>query len=306
MLLTLRLWRALINDRGVMPVFRDSYLAYRFTTQTTSGKFTEPRVSLRQRLRQLGLRMLVVMGLLPLGCMAVFCVVPLLALWAAGSSLYYGLALAAEVTDWIVDEHESRTLDLLCVTPPGIFGILWSMCARVLQRHEYLRATYQLLSTLSMTVVLVVVVFGGVLLAHLYTISQPLDGLYALVSLLALVATFYLNFMQSMVLGALVGMLMPTYTRNRLDAPVLAGLTLLSTLTGTLLAAVFLCLWTIPALYTLLGFHTGVMSLTQPVIQLLVFYLMREGVTRYLWRMLTNRLNIALAEIDMILTPAVS
>jgi hypothetical protein len=194
----------------------------------------------------------------------------LLTMMVAFSSVYV-VAWAMSTSDAIIREQERHTYDLFCLAPSGALGANLAICTAVLHRDDTLGWLGVLRKLLS--AVLLIVLFSILLT----TISRQIipDGFEVLrlsLDMVALVIVSYVDHVQSVVLGSLVGMLTPIFSRTRYDATVLAG-------------GLFLAFQAITLLVALVLLRGSLM------ITLLVFCLTREFFIALLWRVLAYCLN---------------
>jgi hypothetical protein len=214
----------------------------------------------------------------PLACAAVYMI-----LFGTASGMYWAL----RVSGAIARERERGTYELLSTSPYGPFSASWAVCTGCqyydqtfkgvgAQRVWYARAFF--LTMLLFSAIAAQVDprnFGGRSL-------ETLVGVTVIAFTLAL--AFYMDDVQSTVTGSLVGMIVPQFTRNRLDARVGAfvGFVLLQ-------ASVYLLVWwasfsLLPQINEALGVRPFIVL---PCEQVLAFFAIREVVIRVLWGMTT-------------------
>ena len=194
-----------------------------------------------------------------------------------------GFASTTYVGGWMVrlsiaisQEHAHRTFDVLCLLPSGALGASWAICASHLHHSDILGwiGPFRKL-------------FAGLflfLLLMLLLTARPAGGdsgftqsLRLLLDMMALGIVLYSDHVQSVVIGAMVGMLVPVYSRDRPD-------------TGFWAAGTFLVAQAIPYLTALLILHLAV-DFTPVALSLLVFSLLREILIVVLWRWLAFAMN---------------
>jgi len=202
----------------------------------------------------------------------------LLLIMIVAFSTAYVVTWAMSISDLIIREHERRTYDLLCMSPAGALGVNWAICTGILHRNDVLGWLGVLRKLMA---ALLLIVLFSILLTTASRQSLPdLSQLFRLsLDIVMLAAASYVDHVQSVVLGSLVGMLVPVYNRTRLDAAVLAGRIFLALQIFTLLAA----------LVILPGSYQGESS--PLLLTLLVCYLTREIFIVVLWRALVYPLN---------------
>jgi hypothetical protein len=107
---------------------------------------------------------------------------------------------------------------------------------------------------------------------------------------LTLVVAFDTSTVQSVILSILLGMLTSVSVRDSSARIVATGLFLLFQVFTFLLAWIF-SLFILPAGYQVFHAQGWLADLSEPLLRLLFFFLLREAVNRVLWRMLANHLN---------------
>ncbi|MBZ0292759.1 MAG: hypothetical protein K8L99_09385 [Anaerolineae bacterium] len=176
----------------------------------------------------------------------------------------------------ISQEHTRHTYVPLCLLPSGALGAIWAICAAHLH-HSGIVGWVGLVRKL----------FAGVfmfLLLMLLLTTRPTGDTsnlpqYAqlILDMAALGIVLYTDHVQSAVIGGLVGMLIPAYSRDSLN-------------TGFWAAGVYFAAQTIPYLTALLILRLNA-GFTPVVLSLMVFSLMRDTFIALLWRVLFYSVN---------------
>lgn len=238
----------------------------------------------------------VVVVCLPLVCAAGFGLsrlslpLVLVALVAAStlSSLYVA-AWTAGISAAIGREHERGTYETYSMSPSGALGTSGAIAAAVLNRHD-------LLTWIDLGRRLVSGLLLGILLAALLTtafrqtVSQAVQLIGLLLEMIALAFITYVEHVQAVVLGSLIGILAPIYRRSTVDTPALAVTAFLALQAGTL--AVMLLIW-----HSIKITAVWQDVLTPTLISLGVFYFTRELLIWAVWRLLAARLNASRADL---------
>lgn len=217
--------------------------------------------------------------------------------------LTYGLDCALRVGNAIGREHEQNTYPLLALAPPGPLAAMWTLCTSALYRnHDFMRlrgiVQTSLISGLVGSLVIVAVLL--IMNSELFTLYvQPASLTLAnLVNFLMILGAVYAEYIQSLVLGVLVGLLVSTLTRTRLDISLWAFgiylflqmlVYLLTLLLGFTLLPLLVERLNISGDYTLAGLS---------LLRLVIFCAAREIVIITLWRSLLERLNVTPQELD--------
>lgn len=217
--------------------------------------------------------------------------------------LTYGLDCALRVGNAIGREYEQNTYYLLALSPPGPLAAMWTLCASALYRnHDFMRLRDIVRGTLTSGLVgsLAVAAILLVMNSQVFTIyAQPAAmTLTDLANFLMILGAVYAEYIQSLVLGVLVGLLVSTLTRTRLDASLWAfGLYLL--LQGLVYVLTLLLGFTLlPLLFDALHISGDFTRAGISLLRLLIFCGVREIFIIAMWRVLLERLNITRPELD--------
>jgi hypothetical protein len=221
--------------------------------------------------------------------LAAFLIVPVLLLIFTFNGLIYGLIWGIKISSAIARTYEASIFDVLSLSPAGALGATWAMGTGCLYRN---RAFGDLNFPETWTIRLFVVIFASMALGTISGVRRANElVLPVLIYALVLIAAFYIDDIQSIVLGSLVGMITPLYTRNRVDARLWTmGLYLLmqamTYLSVLLVGFVFLPM--LSARIAITGLHGDVVL---PLLGFTVFYGIREVGIAVLWNHLARRLN---------------
>jgi|FLYN01.1.fsa_nt_gi hypothetical protein len=229
--------------------------------------------------------------------LAAFMVVPFLLLIFTFNGMIYGLVWGVKISTTIAKTYEASIFDVLSLSPSGALGALWAMGTGCLYRN---REFGDLNFPETWTVRLFVVIFASMALGTLSGARRAHElALPVLVYALVLIAGFYVDDVQSIVLGSLVGMLTPLYAHNRVDARMWTmGLYLLIQVV-TYLSALIAGFVILPAIYERLGIDRVSGHIALPLLAFAVFYGLRELAIALLWHNLTERLNADPSELNL-------
>lgn len=211
------------------------------------------------------------------------------------NSIITGMFWAQRISDTIAHENERGVLKLLWLSPPGALGASVAVCTGCLYRratiHQF-RARFKWLIIATLVLGFLFVPLNGAWTWSTHT--HPF--LHKLVIVFTLVIAFRIDGIQSIVLGSLVGMLVPTFVHNRFDTRLLAVVVyvILQFVTIVLL---LLSLLILPGLYRSLEWTTWYVELSPAPVGLLMFCLAREGMIQLMWRVLARRLNALPSEL---------
>lgn len=225
-----------------------------------------------------------------------------LALISAGT--FSGLLALLKTSGLINRQTEQGKDALMGVTPLGLPGMLWALCSFAYHQDSFLKSLRETVRG--------VYVFGFFILivpAFFLSLFVFLDILIAsrssgygelpqtLVGGFGLLFLAYADLVQSILVGCLMGMLAPTYTQRRVDSSGLA--------VGAFLAAQFLS-YALIALIDLvilpqLAAQTAIIDDTGLfLLQISVFFIVREIVLRGLWRLLVHRIEATPTELRIV------
>lgn len=211
---------------------------------------------------------------------------------------------AAIISRTIIQEHRAHTYDLLCLAPEGTLGANWAIASGCLHRGDVFGAL-----RFAMTVSLII---GGGLVALLAMValfmairSTPTVMLITAVRTIAdlgiVLALFYVHYVQSMVLSALVGVCAPALFDNRSDTPWLAFALFELIQFGSYGAFALLHVLIAPAL-TSISPEAWLAYIAAPLVYLLAFTMLREAVILALWELVRIRLNAAPTEREVLMS----
>lgn len=194
-----------------------------------------------------------------------------------------GFASTTYVVSWVVrvsiaisQKHRHQTYEILCVLPSGALGASWAICAAHLHYSP-------IFGWIGLARKLIAGLFLFILLMLLLTARPPEDGsslpqfVQLILDMAALGIVLYTDHVQSVVIGSLIGMLVPVYSRDSLN-------------TGVLVSLLFLSVQVISYLTALLILNLNA-GFTPIVLSLIVFSLLRDVFIVLLWRVLTYSLN---------------
>jgi hypothetical protein len=211
---------------------------------------------------------------------------------------------AAIITRTIVKEHRSHTYELLCIAPEGTLGANWAIACGSLHRGD-------IFGGLRFAIYVALVIGGGLLvlltLIALFMairstpVSTLISAVRTIVDLAVVLALFYIHYVQSMVLSALVGVCAPALFENRSDAPWLAFGLFEVIQFGSYGLFALLHFLIAPALSSITP-DAWLAYILVPVIYLVGFTVLREAIILALWELVRVRLNAAPAEREVLMS----
>jgi hypothetical protein len=217
----------------------------------------------------------------------------------------YGVYWALSIAETILHEQEHGTRDLLCILPVGQLGATWLLATGRLHRRDTFHQVHGtvrglvIIGLITLCLVAAIIVFNLV-----YSQSPPLpvrlQAFATLVTTATVLIGFYVDHVQSLIVGCLVGMIAPTYGSNRVEIRLWTfGVFLL------LQACHYLLFWIVGmiafgSLFDLLQMQGAVSAFLLSLARLGVFFGARDIVIAQLWSSLQRRLNASEYEFDLV------
>ncbi len=205
------------------------------------------------------------------------------------SGTLYGALWAVSISGAILQERNSGTYDLLCVMPEGSFGVNWAICMSCLHQGEAFR---QVNSQEAWTIRLMLMI-PLIITANLALNRWLTDSPVALLWMGVLVLLFYLDHIQSIIMGTLFGLLAPQTSSS--------GDTRLWAIAGVILAQIlsyglFLSIILVNPLLKL-------PPMIPPLLAISAFFILRECIIYAQIRYTLRLFNASASEIRTALNP---
>ena len=217
-------------------------------------------------------------------------------------SAVYGLRWAVQIANSIAHEREAGMYDLLVISPPGALGIGRLVMSACMHRNETLEQT-EAAGTWIMrgffTVVLMLIA-ASISPSIIPPDAELSGGFIVAVYLLTMGLAMYIDHLQSIVLAAEIGILVPSYATRRLDASAAAFILYLVVQVATFMLTLLLGFTIAPKVLEVFQVSGIVSAFALPVARLALFAGSREVVIRYLWRMLVRETDATPSEVEFI------
>lgn len=215
--------------------------------------------------------------------------IPLTAINFVLTGSIYGLVWAFRSGQTIARLRRTGLYDLLCLTPPGPLNINWAVCVSVLYKSIGTSPVdTSALWPARMFLILPLVVYQSIQqdVADRPWLLVLVMGVY----LALFIFWFYIEDVQSTILGGTLGLVIPVHTQDRFEVNVgtIVSYIGLQLLIYMLVILLYILLRRLFDTYILTGWLT---NLGLPALALLALYFIREGVLRLLWRHLAYQLN---------------
>ena len=212
------------------------------------------------------------------------------------SGTLYGMIWSIIVSGTIAIEREYRMYDLLCLSPSGTLGVSWAICMGCLHRNRvFEHVNSQESWSIRIILFIPLVISANVLFGRMF--SNP--GSITAIWLAAFLAVFYLDHVQSIIFGSLFGVLAPHYASNRFDSRLWACTGFLLVQCSSYLILFATSAFFLPALYKALGISGWSAEISLPLLSVAAFYFLREVIMARLWHLVTEQLNAAPVELDV-------
>jgi len=214
----------------------------------------------------------------------------------------HGVEWTLAISDTVAQARSSHMLDLLSTTPRGAIGAVWSLALSQIHRASSFYSRYskrrRIYLSLGTLLLVFIIVLGVMVLPTSSTNTQSFFDLNALfvgvLSSFALLAATYMDYIQSIVISLLTGMIAPSFSRQRFDAQVIGLGGFFVAQFGTYLVTFLVCFLILPTIGRMFDIDSLTLELVLLLPRLLVFFLIREALIVLLWRWLTVRYNEAL------------
>jgi hypothetical protein len=220
----------------------------------------------------------------------------------------YSLIWAVRTSGLIAQERERQTYDLYCVSTEGALGVNWAICMGFLHRDNRLDQIHTVVRSLLSIALLMIVLIALVVVSNagqgnVTPFAQEAVQQYSvmLVHVATVICLIYIDHVHSIVLGCLVGILMPSYTRRRLDAQLGTLGVYLMLQVSTYVLAWIGGLVILPLIYD--EGASGLALISLGIMQVTLFYAIRETMILVLWNKLVQRLNVTPNEEALIPQP---
>ncbi len=209
-----------------------------------------------------------------------------------------GMILTLRISNRIADEQQSRTYDLLCLTPGGTIRTLWAICTGCLHREQ----AFEILNSQEAWIIRLGLFVPFIVSSQLFL--QRLLGLKGGVTIFwaaGFIALFYIDHIQATVFGCLSGML-AAQQASSMDKRLWAVSVFTAFQVCSYLFTIVIGLFVLPNIcgwLTMVGINS---EISQILLTVGIFYLTREGMITLGWQRLMNSTNTQSADIDFLTT----
>ncbi len=208
-----------------------------------------------------------------------------------------GAIWVTNISATIAHAHRQHHFDLLSLTPQGAYGVSWYLCTGTIHRHNWLRTVYQLLSWVIGLVLVLLALAGLMLIVGYVTANDDIirqaqaNVLRDVINIAFIVLALWLDHIQSIVISALLGMMLPTILKDKVQLRTLAPIIYLMTQLLTYLI-VLLLYFVITAIMTGIWGTAFLVSTMIVSLTLISLYLLRETIISVLIRWIHLRYDV--------------
>lgn len=201
----------------------------------------------------------------------------------------YGGNIAVHISTSVSRARSKGHLEILSTTPTGIAGSIWATTSAIYHSRQSLKqlketaqAFYTIASiliTIYITVNFIAGIFTGIeFMRMVRTVTNTIPTLL-------FIGALYIDLLQSIILGCLIGMLVPTYTRNQLDSSAVSFLLFFTIQILYYTAFILIAFWLLPQI---IDWHSNAL---RALVQFVFFFIVREFLISYLWHLLAVRMS---------------
>jgi len=289
--MTLKLWRALNNPPATHPIFVRTVLL--------------PRVVKRHRINSASIFIGFVTSMSEFMPTVLIFLMPIL-LGVCG--LIYGIDCAVRVSQQIAFERKNNTYALLALCPPGALAVCWAMCTSLLYQERQFSRLHEimLISTrIAFTVIIVtlVVVIGITISIVLSSARITLPIITPFINAEALVVLIYSEYIQSTIIGCLVGLIIPTFAVGTTDSFFYSPAVFLLIKIGSYTISLLVGFNLLEGFIQQVGAQSELMNVLLTLVRVVIFVVVQDVVIRLLWRMTIKRTETVPQEAEMALFP---
>lgn len=207
-----------------------------------------------------------------------------------------GMILTLRISNRICEEQQSRTYDLLCLTPGGTIHTLWAICMGSLHREK----AFEILNSQEAWVVRLGLFIPFILSSQLFL--QRVLGLRGGVTLswgLGFILLFYIDHVQATVFACLSGMLAAQHTSS-IDQRLAAVVSFFAFQVCTYLFTIVVSLFILRDVAQWINLLDLGREFSQMLLTVALFYLIREGIISLAWKRLLNATNTRPTDTDFL------
>lgn len=289
--MTRKLWRALRRPPATHPIFRRTVLL--------------PGRRSRRYFSWASMAITLVLSLSDFMPTLLLLLIPIVLLV---SGVLYGIECSMRVSHAIASERQNGTYQLLAMCPPGALAVCWVICTSTVYRNREFERLHEIIQA-SVNIALIGIIILFVLVVTISTAAATPynNGAFTppmLMNIGVVFAVMYWEFIQSVVLGCIIGILISTYTQNGLDASLLAPSVFLLIKMAVYALTALLGLSVLPDVFAYLPLEGSMAGVVLTVLRGLIFIGLQEGAVHVSWQHLVSRVNASRKDVQWALSPS--
>ncbi len=226
----------------------------------------------------------------------------------AGSGLIYGLDCAVRVSQFISYERKNNTYELLVLCPQGALAVCWVICTSLLYQHQQFHRMLEIVRTSTRiafaAIGVVLILFVGIFLSIILTSSKlTLPIIVPMVNAAAVVTLIYTEYVQSTIIGCLIGLIIPTFASGTTDSFLYASAFFLLMKVVSYTIGVLVGFNLLDRFYQIFGVQSGLSDILLTLTRVIIIVILQDVIIRYLWHMTINRTDTLAKDADLALYP---
>ena len=289
--MTLKLWRALNNPPATHPIFVRTVLL--------------PRVVKRRSINSASLFIGFIMSMSEFMPTILIFLMPIL---LGSCGLIYGLDCAVRVSQLITYERKNNTYDLLALCPQGTLAVCWVICTSLLFQQQQFSRLREILRTsvwiafagITVILILFIFIFVSIILSESKMI---LPVIMPLINAEAVVVLIYSEYVQSTVIGCLVGLLIPTFASGTMDSFLYAPAVFLLVKVGCFAISLLVGFNLLDRVYQLIDAQNIILSVLLTMARVIIIVVVQDVVIRILWHLVIERTDTMPTDAELALYP---
>lgn len=213
-----------------------------------------------------------------------------------GIGTLYGGNIALRVSVTLSKARSQGYLDLLSTAPSGLIGALWATVSAVYHSRQSLKQfkeTTQRFYIIALGIIVIYITLNFLAgIVDGVELSRMTKTITNAIPTLLFISALYIDLLQSIILGCIVGMLIPTITHRQLDSN---ALTFLVYFTAQL---IYYVLFILIAFFLLSQLLDSQATYIRAIVQFAIFFSVREILIASLWHLLAHKISSNIEEIN--------
>ncbi len=222
--------------------------------------------------------------------------------------LIYGIDCAVRVSQLITFERKNNTYELLALCPEGALAVCWAMCTSLLfQQQQFSRLNEIVRTSVRIAfaaIAVVLMLFMGISVSIILSSSRlTMPIIMPLINAEAVVVLIYSEYVQSTVIGCLVGLIISTFASGTMDSFLYAPAVFLLVKIGSYTISLLVGFNLLDRVYLLLGVQSGFMDILLTLARVVIIVAVQDVVIRLLWQAAIKRTDSMPQDAELALNP---